>query len=127
MPSSSLRMCARVARARSSSIGVTCLERAAQVEQQLGHLGPAVELQLDPGEHAATIPERAPVAGAARGVPLRDQLDRAQRPMLGLAPVVHGAIVPSPEALCHPTGLGSRCGKVRIHSWHSPGRVVFAA
>lgn len=61
---------------------VARLELAAQVEEDLCHLGAAVELRLDSREHAATVPERAAVAGTALGMPLGDELERAQLPVL---------------------------------------------
>ena len=66
IPSSSLRMCARVVRASLELDGASGLERAAQVEEQPRHLRPRVELELDPGEHAAAVPEGALGARAAR-------------------------------------------------------------
>lgn len=67
-------------------------ELATEVEQQVGHLGAAAELALDPSERAAALPERAVLARATLGVALGDQLDRAELMMLVLG--LHAARLP---------------------------------
>ena len=62
--------------------GATCLELVAQVEQQLRHLRPRVELHLDAGKDAAAVPDGARLSGAAVGMALGDQLDGAERQVL---------------------------------------------
>lgn len=72
------------------------LELPAQVEQQLRDLRAAVELRLDPAEHATAIPERAALAGTAFGMTVGDQLDRAEGPVVvGWLHTVTVAAVPS--------------------------------
>jgi len=65
--------------------GSAAREIAAEAQQELRHLGPVVELRLDPGEDAAAIPERALIARTTSGVTLGDQLDRAERAVHSLA------------------------------------------
>ena len=69
----------------------TRLELPPQVEQDLRDVGPAVELGFDPHEHAAPVPERAVLARTPLGVPLCDQLDRAELPVLHAG--LHGGTV----------------------------------
>src|SRR5262245_58016656 len=55
------------------------LQLAAQVDEVPGDLWSFAQLRLDPRQHAAVLPERALLTRAAVGVPVRDQLDRAER------------------------------------------------
>jgi alkylmercury lyase-like protein len=57
-------------------------ELSAEVDQELRDVRSALELVLDAGQGAAALPERARLAGAALGVSLRDELDRAELPVL---------------------------------------------
>ena len=67
------------------------LELAPEVDEDPGDLGPVGEVGLDASEDAAVLPESALLAGAALGVSLGDQLDRAQGAVL--AARLHGSTV----------------------------------
>ena len=55
------------------------VELAPQLQEQCRNLGLTVEVGLDPAQHATVLPECALLAGAAIGVTLGNQLDRAER------------------------------------------------
>ena len=113
-------------RARSLELDLaTRLELLAQFEQDPRYFGPAVEYHLDAGERATVIPESALLARAASGVPRCDQLDRAEGMVLGLAPVVHAAIVPPPTPCAIRRNSDSGAGSYGRAASGRHGRVVF--
>ena len=80
--------------------------------QQKAEIDAAI-VRLDAGEGAAVLPERTRGPRAATGVPLRDQLDRAQWAVRLLVRRVHAHMVVLPRAAAIGRPSDRACGKLR--------------
>jgi len=106
--------------ARACLLDLDCApgrDLAPEPEQQRCDLRPLIELVLDPREGAAALPECALLAGAALGVALGDELDRAQLPMHRTR--LHLRDDAGERVALHRAAPDAACGKVRSCEDHA--------